>query len=210
MPPSSKHSWQSKAEHWRFFRQWLRNPLAIAAVLPSSPFLARAMVAEFEPGTRRVIELGAGTGVMTRAILEHGIAPPDLLTLELNQELAQHLAQKFSGVQVLCADARHLPAEAGRVGYLQHGPADAIISSLGLLSMPASLQQDILAAAFACLRPGGALIQFTYGPRSPVRNEVAERLGLHVTHGATVLLNLPPARIFIYRQNHGHSPLPQR
>lgn len=206
-PP--KRFWQNNAEHWRFFRQWLRNPLAMAAVAPSSPFLARGMVAEFARNTQRVIELGAGTGAMTRAILEYGIAPANLLALELNLELARHLRQHFPEVQVLCADARHLASEAERIGYAQHGPADAIISSLGLLSMPAQLQHDILAAAFECLKPDGKLIQFTYGPRSPVRNEVAGRLGLHVSHGATVLRNVPPARVFVYTRSRSRAIAPR-
>ena len=98
---------------WTFFRQWLKNPLGMAAISPSSPQLARQMMSELPRGARRVIELGGGTGVFTQALLDHGIAPADLLVLELNEELHQHLQRHFPQVQVACADARDL-AEIGR------------------------------------------------------------------------------------------------
>ena len=96
------------AHTWTFFRQWLKNPLGVAAISPSSPQLARQMMSELPRGARRVIELGGGTGVFTQALIDHGIPPADLLVLELNEELHQHLVRRFPQVQVACADARDL------------------------------------------------------------------------------------------------------
>ena len=70
------------AHTWTFFRQWLKNPLGMAAISPSSRQLARQMMSELPRGARRVVELGGGTGVFTRALLDSGIAPADLLVLE--------------------------------------------------------------------------------------------------------------------------------
>lgn len=87
--------WNDGNERWQFFRQWLRHPISTAAISPSGARLVRAMVAEIPPEAQRVIELGAGTGVMTRAILERDIAPQDLLVFELNPELARYLEDVF-------------------------------------------------------------------------------------------------------------------
>ena len=181
---------------WTFFWQWLKNPLRTAAVAPSSAELAAAMVAELPDGVRRVIELGGGTGAITVALLDAGIHADDLLVLELNEELHAHLHLSFPKVVVVLGDARSLPALAK--DYLAAGPADAIVSGLGLLSMPPPLQRDILEAAFECLRPGGVLVQFTYGPAAPVADVVAREMGLTVRRGDFVLRNMPPATVYVY------------
>ncbi|BCT91280.1 SAM-dependent methyltransferase [Lysobacter helvus] len=188
------------ASWWALFRQWLRNPLRTAAVVPSSRELAAAMVAELPPGTARVIELGGGTGALTRALLAHGVHGDALLVLELNEELHAHLHARFPAVRVELGDARDLPGIAERTGYLAAGPADAIISGLGLLTMPAELQRAIVAAAFQCLRPDGRFIQFTYGPQAPIGDAVAAELGLQVRRGTFILRNVPPATVYVYEQ----------
>ena len=205
-----KHLWHERADRWRFFRQWLRHPLTTAAIAPSGPQLVRSMMAELPPDARRVIELGAGTGVMTQAMIARGIPPEELLVLELNQHLASHLGQMFPGAHIVCADARNLPAEVARIDGWGGGKADAVVSSLGLLSMPAALQRDILAAAFDSLQPEGRFIQFTYGPRPPLRLEVANALGLHVTRGSMVVRNIPPATVFVYTRTRSRALVPRQ
>ncbi|MGO1068474.1 class I SAM-dependent methyltransferase [Lysobacter sp. CA199] len=188
---------------WTFFRQWLKNPLRVAAVAPSSAELAAAMIAELPDEVERVIELGGGTGAITRALLDAGIRDEDLLVLELNEELHAHLRLRFPRVPVLLGDARMLPSLASEQGYLEHGVADAIVSGLGLLTMPHPLQHDILAAAFQCLREDGVFVQFTYGPIAPVAEPVARSLGLQVRRGDFVLRNVPPATVYVYSRVTG-------
>lgn len=188
-------------EAWTFFRQWLKNPLGIAALSPSGQQLARQMIAELPHGTKRVVELGGGTGVFTRAMLGHGIAPQDLLVLELNEALYQHLHARFPDVRVECGDARELKAIAERNGFLTDGPADAVISGLGLLSMSKRMQMEILEAAFSTLKPDGRLIQFTYGPKSPVSRESLAELDLSVRRGGFAWWNVPPASVYVFTRN---------
>ncbi|HEY5804180.1 MAG TPA: methyltransferase domain-containing protein [Lysobacter sp.] len=182
---------------WTFFRQWLRNPARMAAVAPSGRDLAAAMVTALPDGARRVIELGGGTGAITRALLAGGILGRELLVLELNEELHAHLRARFPQVRIVLGDARDLAQLAGDEGYLGDGPADAIVSGLGFLGMPAATQREILQASFACLREGGRFLQFTYGPQSPVAADVVEALGLEVERGEFVLLNVPPATVYV-------------
>jgi phosphatidylethanolamine/phosphatidyl-N-methylethanolamine N-methyltransferase len=197
---------------WTFFRQWLKNPLGTAAISPSSRQLARQMMAELPRGARRIIELGGGTGVFTQALLDHGIAPADLLVLELNEELHQHLQKHFPLVQVACADAVDLAGVAAARGFGPDHPADAVISGLGLLSMPKATQQAILAAAFGTMHAHGRFVQFTYGPANPVAREVLDALDLVGRRSSFTWWNVPPATVYVYsrRVSRGLSPRSMR
>ena len=193
----------------RFFAQWLRNPRQLASITPSSLELAAAVLAELPEGTRRVIELGGGTGAITRALLASGIRDSELLVLELNTDLQAQLARDFPRSVVLRGDAADLPRLARESGYLDAGPADAVVSGLGLLAMEREAQARILRAAFECLRPDGAFLQFTYGPVSPVRDELRDELGLVGRHGAFVLRNVPPATVWTYRRSRARAIKPR-
>lgn len=176
-----------------FLSQWLRRPGRVAAVAPSSRALARAMTADLGPDSGPVIELGGGTGKITAEILARGVAPERLAVYETNPVFAGLLRQRFPGVTVVEADARTLAA----------GPvsgAGAVISGLPLLTIPEHGQRQIVEAAFACMRPGGVFVQFTYGWRPPVDRPVRRALGLAWTASRWVLGNLPPAQVYTFRR----------
>lgn len=194
---------------WTFFRQWLKDPLSVAAISPSSPQLARQMMTQLPRGCRRVIELGGGTGVFTQALLDHGIAVSDLLVLELNEELHQHLQRRFPGMAIVCGDASNLRELAADRGFAGETGADAIVSGLGLLSMPRPLQQSILAAAFDCLQPDGRFVQFTYGPANPVAREVVDALELTARRASFTWWNVPPATVYVYTRRVSKSVTPR-
>ncbi len=196
--PSSSAPNKSGSQTWLFFRQWLKNPLRVAALSPSGAQLAGLMMSELPPRTQRVVELGAGTGVFTRALLDAGIPPDKLLVVELNTELHEYLHQQFPLVRVVNGDACDLKDIAMQQGFLTTGLADAVISGLGLLSMPRSLQKAIVEAAFSVLKPEGCFIQFTYGPKSPIPRDLLEELGLSARRGGFAWRNVPPASVFVY------------
>ena len=194
---------------WTFFRQWLKNPLRVAAISPSGKQLARQMMGQLPRPCRRVIELGGGTGVFTQALIDHGIAARDLLVLELNEELHQHLVRQFPGAIVVCGDAGNLKQIAEDRGFIAEQRADAVISGLGLLSMPRALQQSILQAAFDSLHPEGRFIQFTYGPANPVTREVIEALELTARRASFTWWNVPPATVYVYQRRISRSMSPR-
>lgn len=183
-----------------FLRQWVRDPVKTASVTPSGRQLAQLMAAQLPPGGSRVVEVGAGTGVFTRALLDAGIAPSQLLVVEINPHLAGFLRDRFPGVAVACADARHLDTLAAEHGLLAGGKLDAVVSGLGMLSMSSRLRCEILRAAFAALGDGGRFIQFTYGPFSPVRRREREVLGVRMRRAGFALRNLPPATVYVYQR----------
>jgi len=200
-PASKRNTSGDLSSGWIFFRQWLKNPLKIAALSPSGRQLARQMIAELPPRAQRVIELGGGTGVFTQAMLDRGIEPKNLLVLELNEALFRHLHARFPNVVVVCGDARQVRTLAENHGFLQTGLADAIISGLGLLSMPRTLQREIIEAAFNVLTIEGRMIQFTYGPTCPIPRELLQELGLTARRANFAWRNLPPASVYVFTRN---------
>jgi phosphatidylethanolamine/phosphatidyl-N-methylethanolamine N-methyltransferase len=198
---SSLSRWRNGASrNWVFFRQWLRAPLTTASVVPSSPRLGRAMALALPANVGRVVELGAGTGAITRELLRYRVRPEQLFLVELSDELHDELQQHFPQSAVVCGDARELQQLLQAHPGFRDGRVDAVVSSLGFLSMPPAVVEQILAAAFSCLSSDGVLIQFTYGPKCPVRANTLRKLGLVAKRVDFTLMNLPPASVYELRR----------
>jgi phosphatidylethanolamine/phosphatidyl-N-methylethanolamine N-methyltransferase len=174
-----------------FTREMLRHPTQVMALAPSSNSLAVAMTDGIGPQTGPVIELGPGTGSMTRLLLARGVRADDITLIEMNPVFADDLRSRYPGVRVECCPAQHI----GMLGLQDVG---ATVSGLPLLSMSAADQRAIVGGAFAAMRPAGVFVQFTYGPQPPVSPRVAAALGLIGLRGPFVLGNLPPARVYRY------------
>jgi len=183
---------------------WLKNPMKIGTVAPSSPELASAMARHIPPhslgpgGEGYVVELGGGTGPVTRAILEAGVSADRLIVVERDPLLHKHLVERYPGVRVLLGDAMHLQQLLRREGV---APVRAIVSSLPLIAMKKAIQHRIGAQVFAVLEPDAPMIQFTYGLFSPLKNR--QRLGVSGSVKDRVLQNLPPASVWLYRKGRG-------
>ena len=175
-----------------FFKSLLKNPLSIGAVAPSGRFLARLMATTLEPGAR-VIELGAGTGTVTQAILDAGVEPTDLYLVEQDARFVRVLARRFPQCRIIAADATSLCEHVGA----SRGSFDFVVSSLPLLLFSPERKLKLMAQIFELLRPNGVLHQFTYGGRCPVDRELRGKLGLERSLIGIAPFNLPPA--FVYR-----------
>lgn len=182
-----------------FLRQLLRNPVRVSAIAPSSRILARAMAAGIGPQTGRVVEFGPGTGRLTDAILAAGLPPENLTCFELDPAFASHLRARLPAVTLLQAGAETAPQS------VPPGVA-RVISGLPLLSMPRTLREAIVGAAFQILAPGGTYVQFTYGSKPPLDPGQMARLGLKVALGPKIWRNLPPARVLFFTRAGEASP----
>ena len=90
----------------RFGFQWAVKPRSVGAIAPSGRQLARAMAAQVDPALPgSVVELGPGTGVITRALIERGIAEERLILIEFNRDFAVLLRKRFPKARVLEGDA---------------------------------------------------------------------------------------------------------
>lgn len=181
---------------WAFFKLWLQDPLGMAALSPSGPRLARAMVKGLGGEHVKVVEFGAGTGVFTQALLDCGVRPENLLVIELKAQLVALLQRRFPQVQVVCADARDALDVISAHRHCAPGEVDAIVSGLGLLSMPVALREQVVTVATALLKRSGVMRQFTYGPGFPVAADRIAALGLQARRVEYIWLNLPPASVY--------------
>jgi phosphatidylethanolamine/phosphatidyl-N-methylethanolamine N-methyltransferase len=183
-------------EYLDFLAAWVAKPRQTASVVPSSRYLARLMVRDIDPADGRVMELGGGTGVFTRAILQTGLAPEKLEVVEINPAFARGLRRRFPAVSVLETPAQIVStAAAGEPGSYQ-----SVISGLPLLAIDGRIHVDILGEAFRMLRPGGSFIQFTYSLRPPVKREVLDLLGLEAVRIGQTVRNFPPATVFRFHR----------
>lgn len=181
----------------RFIRSWLENPMMAGAIAPSGRFLARAMAQCVDLSQQGpIVELGPGTGPVTRALLARGVAPEKLILIEYEPSFCALLAKKFPGVKILRGDAYRL---ADTLGDALDAAPSTVVSSLPLLTRPEAERIALLREAFALMGPEGKFIQFTYGVKSPVPLHLASAARIAAETLAPIWLNLPPARVFVYR-----------
>ncbi|HTR83944.1 MAG TPA: phospholipid methyltransferase [Reyranella sp.] len=182
-----------------FLKRWLRRPFAMGAVVPSGRLLgeamARATLAALAGHDGHVIELGAGTGEVTKALLAAGIAKERLALVERDRELAAFLRGHFDGPRIIEGDAAALPALLSGNGI---AAVAAVVSSLPLLSLPAEVVHGIVHGVFEALPRGAALVQFTYGPAPPVPKSLREELRLEGRRGRRIWRNVPPAVVWTF------------
>ncbi|MCW2380820.1 phospholipid N-methyltransferase [Sphingobium sp. B2D3B] len=186
----------SAGDYLKFLHAWLRKPRQTASIVPSSPHLGRLMASQIDPQGGLVMEFGGGTGALTRQILATGLPRTHLEVVEINPGFARNLRRDFAGVSIIEAPAQAVLGQCtGGEGAYQ-----CVISGLPLLAMSKTLQSAIVSEAFRLLRPGGAFIQFTYSPRPPLAESVADALDLGVERIGTIVRNVPPATVFRYRR----------
>jgi len=184
-----------------FFRQWVRTPKEVGAILPSSSSLAQTMAAQVPvTGTGAVLELGAGTGTITKALLQAGVSPNRLIIMEKNPSMARDLHKCFPELTVLQKDVMRLSRAIGEETGTQ--TINTIVSGLPMLLFDNRKQYVILRQVFSLLAFGGCYIQFTYGPTPPVSRPVLARLGIQATRVAFVWRNVPPAFVWKLELNH--------
>jgi phosphatidylethanolamine/phosphatidyl-N-methylethanolamine N-methyltransferase len=180
--------------NFSFLAQFLRNPKEIGSILPSSPLLGKTM-AGFVPdeSERYIVELGPGTGPITKALVKAGFHEENMLCIEQSQKLVDHLHKRFPKLNVVQGDACDLCELLGD----KNGKVNAIVSSLPLKSIPGSIVEKIIDQMDNCLQDDGIIIQFTYDlrkKRSPLLSKFTR-----VNH-KVVLGNVPPARVDVFKK----------
>ncbi|MBX3581886.1 MAG: methyltransferase domain-containing protein [Rhizobiaceae bacterium] len=179
----------------KFFKGWIDKPKAVGAIIPTSSVTARRMatVINAQSGLP-VLEIGPGTGVITKAILRHGVKPADLYTIEYSADFVAHLRRNFPGVNVIEGDAFDLDTTLGSKSGLTF---DSIISGVPLLNFPVEKRVAYLESLLSRLPHGRPVIQLTYGPKSPIP---AGHGDYKVEHFDFILRNIPPTQLWIYRR----------
>jgi len=170
-----------------FMREWLKSPRAMGTICPSSANLAQAMAAKVcREKSGLVIELGAGTGCVTAALLNSGVAPERLLVIERSESMVALLRRKFPHIAIVHGDAAFLST------FIPVGKeVDCIVSSLPFASLDRSTRDKIISEMKKSLTDGN-ILQFTYMPGS---GHILARSGFTCVSITTVWKNIPPARV---------------
>jgi phosphatidylethanolamine/phosphatidyl-N-methylethanolamine N-methyltransferase len=176
-----------------FFRRWLANPLQMGSVVPSSPTLCRRIAGLVRRAEDEVVvELGAGTGVISRALLAAGVPPERLVVVEIVPDMAEHLRRALPGVKVIQGDAFDLPRALPEA---MHGKVGTAICGIPLVMLPIERQRRFVDAVEA-VAPGKGFLLYTYCITSPLPYR---RLGLAARREVWTPLNFPPASVWHYR-----------
>ena len=178
----------------QFIRSWIEKPLSTGAVMPSSRMLARAMARCVDPKSEGpVIELGPGTGPVTEALVEHGIDPARLVLVEFNPDFCRLLRSRYPQATVVQGDAyrlrRLLETHVSQ-------PAAAMVSGLPLVTKPLRTRIRLISDAMTLLAPGAPFVQFTYAMLPPIPKKLP---GVRAEASELIWMNLPPARVWVYR-----------
>ena len=182
----------------RFLKNWLDKPLVTGAVAPSSPALSRLMASHVDvaiPGL--VVELGPGTGVVTQALLDRGVAAERIAAIEYNPDFCTLLRQRFPGVHFAHGDAYRMKHSLGDLLAGAERPVAAVISSLPLFTRPLPERVRLLDECLDLMPAGAPFIQFSYALVPPVPHGAGR---FEIERTGWVVLNLPPARVWIYRR----------
>jgi phosphatidylethanolamine/phosphatidyl-N-methylethanolamine N-methyltransferase len=176
-----------------FLRRWLANPLRVGAILPSSKALAK-LVGKNAVRSKQdiVLELGAGTGTITRGLLQAGLPEANVILVELDPDLVRFLRRRFPKATVIEGDATRpldlLPREFV-------GQVDCVISGIPALQFPLDKQRSYMDQCFAAARPDGQVLQYTYSLKSPLPYQLLEMTGRRL---GLALANIPPAHLWGY------------
>lgn len=182
-------------ESWTFFQAFLKSPLVVASVIPSSPFLVRRIVKAADPSSAKVVvELGGGTGGTTRAMLKAMGAQAKMLVIERTAEFIDTL----DGIDDPRLEVVHGCASGiGEALERRHlAGADVVISGIPFSTMPPELSEEIVAAVNDALAPGGRFVAYQFSDRvaeyaKPVMGSPEVEIEF---------VNVPPIRLFTWRK----------
>lgn len=181
-------------DEMQFIRTWIEKPISTGAVMPSSRVLARAMARYVDPNSSGpVIELGPGTGPVTEALVRHGVDPARLILVEFNPDFCRLLRTRYPAATVVQGDAyrlrRLLESQVDE-------PAAAVVSGLPLVTKPLRTRLRLISDAMTLLADGAPFVQFTYAMIPPIPKELS---GIRAEASELIWMNLPPARVWVYR-----------
>jgi phosphatidylethanolamine/phosphatidyl-N-methylethanolamine N-methyltransferase len=181
-----------------FWQRSIKNPRQVCSLFPSSPFVGRAMTSVLGDRTEsHIIELGAGTGAVTRQLIRNGVQPEKLTLIEIDAQLGGHLRRRFPDTDVVIGSAEDL---AKLWQERNGGSVGAVVSTLPMRLFSKKLIYLVMKNSLQVLEDGGMFVQFTYRQNSPVPPRVVKALHMKAWRYTRVWLNLPPAAIWVYEK----------
>jgi phospholipid N-methyltransferase len=183
-------------ENIQFLQAFLKSPLKVGAIAPSSPDLARMMLEGVEPNENNIIvELGVGTGAITKYIRDVIPNERSYLGIELDPQLVRSLHYKYPELNIVCGNASelvriHEASGLGKVGY--------VLCCLPFVTLPGEVAKNILSEVDGFMKEGCTFraFQYAHGYYSPaalkLRAYMRSRYG--ISHRSKLVVkNVPPA-----------------
>lgn len=179
---------------WSFYKALLKGFKTTGALAPSSKHLAKAMARALPPNFNgTIVELGPGTGAITRGLIDHGISQHNIIAIESSIEFFKHMRQEFPEVKTILGQAEHL----SKILSPTQLPVAAIVSSLPLRILSLETQNNIMREIDKVLAPAGYYIQYTYSTK---KNPFSESKAYQHIYSHLVWINLPPARVDVFKK----------
>ncbi|WP_034681390.1 class I SAM-dependent methyltransferase [Caldalkalibacillus mannanilyticus] len=176
-----------------FLQGFLRSPLEVGSVIPSSKFMVNKVInciSQEKPQT--IVELGAGTGVLTRELVKHCKDKDTLIVFEKDEQMRRNLTREFSGIS-LYADALDLDNVLEQLGTNQ---VDCIISGLPFTLFPNAKKEELFEKIYSRLKNNGCFVMYQYTTQLKHRlREMFDDVKIHL-----VWLNLPPTFVYVCKK----------
>jgi phospholipid N-methyltransferase len=183
---------RSASPHWQFLRGFLKHPVMVGSVIPSSRVLIERMLKPVDwDKTRLFVEYGPGVGTFTRPVLDKMGENSTLIAIDTNPDFINYLRKsiqdpRFLAVNGSAADVEKIVEEHG------FDSADYVLSGLPFSTLPPGVGDDIAAATSRVIRPGGAFLVYQFSPK------VLDFIKPHfdrIDRGFE-WINVPPATLF--------------
>jgi phosphatidylethanolamine/phosphatidyl-N-methylethanolamine N-methyltransferase len=182
-------------EEIRFFKGMMQGPKTVGSIVPTSSITAKKMVSVININSGLpVLELGPGTGAITKAILGRGVKPEKLVAIEYSTDFYEHLVRLYPGVHFINGDAFDLDKT---LGALKGQMFDSVVSAVPLLNFPMQARSALLESLLDRVPAGRPVVQISYGAVSPI---IARPDRYHIQHFDFIVRNIPPAQLWIYRR----------
>ncbi|MBL1422216.1 MAG: methyltransferase domain-containing protein [Alphaproteobacteria bacterium] len=182
-----------------FIKKMVKSPQEIGAVMPSGKNLCRSMAQHIGVDENEIyVEVGVGTGVMTRALVEAGIPQENLYLFESEEGFIAELKEKFPKANVIHGDAQFLQKYLCQKGI---GKVSKIVSSLPFKSLPKPVAANILEQFDMILKPNGKIVQFTYAVNEPYPRSFKNIYGFTANRKNYIAKNIPPATVWLYTRS---------
>jgi phospholipid N-methyltransferase len=183
---------RSPSPHWQFLRGFIKNPVMVGSIIPSSRVLIDKMLDPVDwANTRLFVEYGPGVGTFTKPILERLAPDAKLVTIDTNPDFTTYLKERIDDPRLIAvtgsaADVENILADRSL------GSADYVLSGLPFSTLPPGVGDAIAEATAKVIRPGGAFLVYQFSPK--VRDFIQPHFD-RIKRGFE-WVNVPPATLF--------------
>ncbi len=177
---------------WHFLRGFIKHPVMVGSVIPSSKVLIDKMLGPVDwANCKLFVEYGPGVGTFTEHVLQRMAPDATLIAIDTNADFTDYLRRKFADSRLFAVTGS--AADVGQImGDCGFDEADYILSGIPFSTLPAGLGPKIAEATADALRPGGAFLVYQFSPK--VR-EYLEPYFDRIDRGFE-WINVPPAQLF--------------